>query len=302
VEHTALESLPRCPLCGSEHRRPYATIPDHSITKERFTVVDCAQCGFRFTDPRPTQSEVGAYYQGGSYISHSNEARSLQDRIYLAARHWSMSRKYALIKAYFPNGRVLDIGCGTGQFLAYLMSRGYLVQGVEPSTEARQQAIADHSFPVVPQLEQVAAQENIQVITMWHVLEHVPDLRATFKRLHSLMADRGLLLIAVPDRGSWDAEHYGTYWAAWDVPRHFSHFRQQDVRILLREHGFTLVRMQRMWLDAYYIALLSERYKGHGSVIAFAKALVIGTVSNLLSLLSDRPASSTLYVARKAEL
>ncbi len=265
-------------------------------------VVDCAQCGFRFTDPRPTQTEVGTYYQGGSYISHSNEARSLQDRVYLAARQWSMRRKYTLIKAFFPNGRVLDIGCGTGQFLAYLMSRGYVVQGVEPSTAARQQAIADHSLQVVPQLEQVAAQENIQVITMWHVLEHVPDLRATFKRLHSLMADRGLLLIAVPDRGSWDAEHYGTYWAAWDVPRHFSHFRQQDVRILLRDHGFMLVRMQRMWLDAYYIALLSERYKGHGSVIAFAKALVIGTASNLLSLLHDRPASSTLYVARKAEL
>ena len=211
---------------------------DHSISKEVFQVCTCASCGFTFTNPRPTPNELGRYYESEAYISHSNTSHSLQDKIYQLVRRRAIRQKHALIAAHEPQGRVLDIGCGTGQFLAYLMSRGYLVQGVEPSTLAREQAIADHALNVVPSLEQVQSQENFQVVTMWHVLEHVPDVRATFKRLFALLGKRGLLVIAVPDRESWDAQHYGSDWAAYDVPRHLSHFRRADVHAFLAEHGF----------------------------------------------------------------
>jgi SAM-dependent methyltransferase len=277
-------------------------VRDHSISKEVFQVCTCADCGFTFTNPRPTPNELGRYYESEAYISHSNTSRSLQDKIYQIVRKRAIRQKHALIAAHEPQGRVLDIGCGTGQFLGYLMSRGYLVQGVEPNTTAREQAIADHALNVVPSLEQVQSQENFQVVTMWHVLEHVPDVRATFKRLFALLGKRGLLVIAVPDRESWDAQHYGSDWAAWDVPRHLSHFRRPDIHTFLAEHGFELIATRRMWMDSFYIALLSERYRGTNGLLALFKAVLVGGWSNLQALLGKRPTSSTLYLARKLEL
>lgn len=301
VEHASQETLIDCPRCGGTSFVPWATVRDHSITKEDFQVVDCATCGFRSTNPRPTQNAAGRYYQGDAYISHSNTNSSLQDKLYHLARRWGLRRKYGIIHSLQPNGKVLDVGCGTGEFLAYLMSRGYLVQGVEPSLKAREQVIANHSIAVLPALDMVAAHEQFQVVTLWHVLEHLPDLRSTFKRLFSLLADRGSLIIAVPDRGSWDAEHYGTDWAAWDVPRHLSHFRQEDVHLLLREHGFELIATRRMWMDAPYICTLSESYRGATKPWALLKGILLGSWSNVLSALSGQPTSSSLYIARKAE-
>lgn len=299
VEQYPLEQLFACPLCGHPALQKVAVVRDHSISKENFELTDCASCGFRITNPRPSQNDLGGYYQSDTYISHGTSDHTLQSRLYLLARKWALRQKLALIQRYQSNGRVLDVGCGTGEFLAYLMSRGYLVQGVEPSLRAREQAIAQHGLSVVPTIEQLPAQEQFQVLTMWHVLEHVPAPRATFKRLFALLAERGLLVIAVPDRGAWDSAHYGPYWAAWDVPRHLSHFRRIDVHTMLSEHGFELVATKRMWLDAFYIAMLSEQYRGSSKPMSLAKALPIGIWSNLLSLFSGRPTSSTLYVARK---
>ena len=263
--------------------------------------MDCGACGFRFTNPRPVQAHIGRYYQSEEYLSHSGTDQGLFQRLYAAARTWAIGRKHALIKRHQPGGRVLDLGCGTGDFLSYLATQGYLVEGVEPSIKAREIAIAEHGLHVVPSLDQIHHREYYQVITLWHVLEHVPDVRATFKQLFALLADRGLLVIAVPDRGSWDAQHYGTYWAAWDVPRHLSHFRRSDLLRLLNEHGFEVLAQERMWLDAYYIALLSEKYKGRNKIAGALAACILGTWSNLLAALGKRPTSSSLIIARKHE-
>ncbi|MCB0763209.1 MAG: class I SAM-dependent methyltransferase [Flavobacteriales bacterium] len=225
----------------------------------------------------------------------------MRERLYRWARSWAIARKYALIHRLQPNGRVLDLGCGTGDFLAHLMSRGYLVQGVEPSLIAREKAIADHGLSVVPSLDQVTAYEKFQVITMWHVLEHVADPRAVLKKLFALLSDRGLLVIAVPDRDCWDAAHYGPYWAAWDVPRHFNHFRRQDIHAMLEEHGFVRLATKPMWLDAFFIAMLSEQYAGASPIGALLKGSMRGLWSNVVALCSDRPTSSSLYLARKVE-
>jgi SAM-dependent methyltransferase len=296
-----LEKLEKCPRCGSPEQRNALTVTDHSISKEVFTLVDCASCGLRFTNPRPASNEIGRYYQSEEYISHSNTSNSLQDKLYQVARRWALGNKYRTIHALQPHGKALDVGCGTGEFLAYLMSQGYLVEGVEPNLRAREQAIANHAIPVLPSLELVPPQEQFQVVTLWHVLEHLPNLRSTFKRLFALLADGGLLAIAVPDRESWDANYFGEHWAAWDVPRHFTHFRQEDVNCFLREHGFELIEMRRMWMDAPYIAMLSSTYKGSSKIRALGKGIALGSWSNLISLASGRPTSSTLYLARKRE-
>ncbi len=271
------------------------------MSGETFDVVDCTSCGARFTNPRPDPQSIGAYYSSPDYISHSNASKTLQDRLYQFARQWALRNKHAVLAKHRINGRVLDIGCGTGEFLGYLKSRGYLVQGVEPDLGAREQAIANHALDVVPNLDSIPSNEQLQVVTMWHVLEHVPDSRKTLKKVYSILADRGVLLIAVPDHQSWDAQHYGADWAAYDVPRHLNHFRQADLKRLLHEHGFVVLEIRRMWMDAPYIAMLSERYRGKGPLLALLVGLLLGAWSNLKALLDHRPTSSTLYIAQKQE-
>ncbi len=299
MEHTAVDTLNQCPICASPLGSKRTDIVDHSISHEVFHVTDCPSCGFRLTNPRPSQSSIGRYYQSDTYISHTNSSSTLQDRLYQYARRWALSQKHAIVRSYEPSGATLDIGCGTGEFLGYLKRRGYLVQGVEPNDAAREQAISVHSLTVQGNLNQVSPYEQFRIVTLWHVLEHLPDPSATLKQIFALCAPHGLLVIAVPDRDSWDAEHYGDKWAAWDVPRHLSHFRRQDISKLLSRHGFQLVSKRRMWLDAAYVSILSEKYRGRSPGYALCWGIANGLRSNIASLLSGRPTSSTLFIARK---
>ena len=301
MEHPALETLTTCPLCGGHSRGHSTAIIDRSLTQETFLLEDCPKCGLRYTNPRPGAHELGRYYEGERYISHTNARETLLDRLYQLARKRALRSKQALIFRHQSNGRVLDVGCGTGQFLGYLMSRGYLVQGVEPSLKAREHAIANYGFPVVPTLDHIQTRESFQVITMWHVLEHIADLRGSLKKLYALLGKNGTLLIAVPDRESWDAEYYGRDWAGWDVPRHLTHFRRRDIAKLLDEHGFQLIETRRMLLDPYYICILSEQYRGVPMPWALLKGILLGAWSNLISLSTGRPSSSSLFVARKLD-
>lgn len=240
------------------------------------------------------------YYASEEYLSHDASANSFLARMYRLARRRSIEHKYRLIHGRVTGGKLLDLGCGTGDLSAFLSARGYQVEGVEPGVRAREIAIRQHALKVVPRIEDIPAQEQFHAITLWHVMEHLHELQATVKRLHAMLVPGGHLFVAVPDRESWDCAHYGAYWAAWDVPRHLWHFRRQDMQRLLAAHGFTLVDTRRMLLDAYYIALLSERYKGRGAMASWMFAVLVGTWSNLIAALGNRPSSSTLFIARKA--
>ena len=302
VEQSGTEHLSGCPICGDGSMRTSTSIKDYSVSGEEFQLDDCSSCGFRFTNPRPSQRSIGRYYESPDYISHSNSDRGILARVYQLVRKRTLASKYSALHKHHPHGRVLDIGCGTGEFLSYLMGRGYMVHGIEPNPRAREQAIANHSIEVLPSVDQMPAQEQFQVVTLWHVLEHLPDLHELFKRLYAFLSVGGVLIIAVPDRNSWDAKHYGPFWAALDVPRHFSHFRKKDVVRLLHEHGFDLIQTRPMWFDSTYVSLLSERYKGRGSPVAWFNAVLMGAVSNLVALISGRSTSSTIFIARKAEV
>jgi len=301
VEHTVLETLQGCAICGAKSLYPALQATDNTVSHERFTIAECAECGAWFTNPRPDQSSIADYYRSDDYISHTNSSATLQDKLYQVVRRRALHGKRKLISSYRTNGRLLDVGCGTGQFNGLMKTHGYLVTGVEPDTGAREQAIADHAIEVLPNLESIPSAEQFHVVTMWHVLEHMPDLRRTLKKLYSVMADRGFLFIAVPDRESWDASHYGPDWAALDVPRHLNHFRRKDLSRLLQEHGFELKKVQPMWFDAPYISMLTERHRGTGPILALVKGTLMGTWSNARSMLSDRPTSSSLFIAQKQE-
>lgn len=299
VEQNSQVHIRLCPLCGGTKSRSAMELLDYHLTSEPFTLVDCASCGFRFTSPRPNPSSIHHYYASETYLSHQSNSRTFISLAYRVLRRIALRIKAAEIFKYAKTGSLLDIGCGTGEFLDYSASRGFLPVGVEPNISARNSAIARRSLTIVGRLEDATSGIPYRVITLWHVLEHLENPHHSIEQIHSMLAERGHLFIAVPNRDSWDASHYGKYWAAWDVPRHCSHFRTQDVVKLLEAHNFEVVSTRRMWFDAYFIALLSERYRGKPSMVSWGLSIVIGSLSNTISLLSGRPTSSSLYVARR---
>lgn len=294
-----METLPNCPICASPDLAPEGEVKDHHLSQEVFRLTSCSACGFLFTNPRPKQDEIGRYYASENYISHSHTATSLSDRLYRFARSLALRKKHRLVALYKPQGRLLDVGCGTGSFLGYMKGRGYDVAGVEPSQKAR--AIAEQASPgrTFSTMAEVDRRSPFEVVTLWHVLEHLPDLPSAFREFNSLLRSGGELFIAVPDRTSWDRSHYGALWAALDVPRHLSHFRPKDIETLMEQHGFKLVSTRRMWFDAPYICMLCERYRGRGPVVSLVLGIIKGTWSNLVAIATGRSTSSTLFIGRK---
>lgn len=284
-----------CPICSHPSGTRKGPYQDHSISKEVFTISECDACNCWYTSPRPVQAELPRYYQSDAYISHTGSKRNLFERIYHLVRTRTLRSKHALIARYEPNGKILDIGCGTGSFLGQMKSKGYLTYGMEPDERAR--TIASSSSNVVANLEQTKSSAPYSIVTLWHVLEHLPHPSQTLKTIHAITTSNALLVIAVPDRESWDASFFDHHWAAYDVPRHLSHFRQTDIAKLLADHGFNLLSTRRMWYDAIYVSILSAQYKG--LPVPFITGFVLGCWSNLVAFLTQRPTSSSLYIARK---
>lgn len=300
MEPSTTEILSHCPACLSGPLAPFLRVKDHSISQELFEVTSCSNCGFCLTNPRPSTEAIGRYYEATNYISHGGRGRGLQEALYRQARQWAVKAKHRLISRYFRHGNVLDLGCGTGEFLGHLKAHGYLCTGVEPSLRAREQAIRNHALEVLPDIANVPALEQFHIITLWHVLEHVHDPKEELRRIHARICSGGVIIIAVPDRDSWDAQFYRAHWAAYDVPRHLSHFRRQDVRRLLSEQGFDLLAVKGMWFDAPYVCMLSEQHLNRGAVASFLRGLLLGAISNLVAMFSSKPTSSSLFIARKA--
>ncbi len=289
-----------CPLCGAGAVRPALETRDYSVSQQPFALWDCAACGLRFTQDAPGPAEIGAFYQSDDYISHSDTRKGIINALYHVARGYMLGSKQRLIGRIHPSRRLLDVGCGTGYFLNHLQQRGYQVTGVEVDEKAR--AFGQQQFG----LEVYAPEEFLGgafpgpfgVVTMWHVLEHVHDPKAYLARINDLLEPGGALVIAVPNFTSCDAAFYGPYWAAYDVPRHLWHFRPGTLIALAEEAGFLLTGKKRLPLDPFYVALLSEKYKGSG-VFGMVRAGVVAKWSTFQSWFSIDRSSSLVYVFRK---
>jgi 2-polyprenyl-3-methyl-5-hydroxy-6-metoxy-1,4-benzoquinol methylase len=274
----SLEHLDQCPVCGETSFTHFLTCKDFTTSGESFQVKHCANCQLAVTSPRPTEQQAGAYYHSDTYISHQTSSRSLLDRIYLIIRQFTIKWKFRLVSPYLKNGTLLDIGCGAGSFLTYCQERGFSVRGVEPSEQAR--TSLSH-LNVSSDIRQVA-DGPFKVITLWHVLEHIYSLKETIHELNHQLEKDGTIFIAVPNRESADANHYREYWAAYDVPRHVWHFSKENIELLMKNAGLRVQEIIPMQLDAYYVCLLSEKYrnKGSHSPLTITRALLNGYRSN----------------------
>jgi 2-polyprenyl-3-methyl-5-hydroxy-6-metoxy-1,4-benzoquinol methylase len=260
------------------NQKHFLTVTDYSVSKEIFDLYHNQELDMLITSPQPSLDVLGKYYESVDYISHTDSKRSLFEKMYHFVKSIALKNKLNLINSQQPNkGSILDIGAGTGEFLSVARQDGWKTIGVEPSDKAK--AIAKNKG--VSFVEQTSELEShsFDVISMWHVLEHVPDLNQQIKELKRLLKPNGTLIIAVPNFKSFDAKYYGKFWAAYDVPIHFWHFSKTAIKKLFQKEEMQLVKILPMKFDSFYVSLLSEKYKT--GKMNFVKAFFIGLQSNL---------------------
>lgn len=294
-----MEYLTACPICTEQKFSKYASCKDYTVSGETFTLEQCNTCSFVLTNPRPEEADLGKYYQSEAYISHSDSSKNITDRAYKIARSFTLKWKYKLVthNSVTKPSSILDYGCGTGSFLQTCKEQGLNIAGVEPAENARRLAKQLTGIDISPDIQKVRG--TFDAITLWHVLEHVVHLDDTVKLLRNRLNQNGSIFIAVPNLRSWDAKYYHEHWAAFDVPRHLWHFSRDSMETLLTKHGLKIETVLPMPLDAYYVSLLSERYKsGNQGISSIAKAVIYGWKSNQHAKKIGEY-SSLIYIARK---
>ncbi|TCK67828.1 methyltransferase family protein [Winogradskyella wandonensis] len=277
----------------------FLEVKDHSVSGEQFKLVLDKYEDILETSPQPSAENLPKYYQSEDYISHTDTKRNLLERVYHLIRKRALKNKLSLINSFQPEEKtLLDVGCGTGDFLKTAKEDGWRVSGIEPNPEAREIANSKTKSSVfdVPKLSEFNA-NSFDVITLWHVLEHLPNLEEHLEIFKHLLKPNGHLVIAVPNYKSYDAEYYQSFWAAYDVPRHLWHFSQNGIKQLFEGFGFVCKKTVPMPFDSFYVSLLSEKYK-KGFMNPFM-AFWVGLRSNLKAKRSGEY-SSLIYVFKKA--
>ncbi len=278
------------------NKKHFLTVKDYSVSKETFDLYYDETFDMLITYPQPSLENLGKYYESEDYISHTDNKRSLFEKLYHFIKSIALKNKLNLINSLQPTkGKILDIGAGTGEFLSVAKNNGWQTIGVEPSERAKSIAI-NKGISFVSATSELE-NHSFDVISMWHVLEHVPDLDSQIKELKRLLKPSGTLIIAVPNFKSFDAKHYGNFWAAYDVPIHFWHFSKTAIKLLFEKEEMKLEKVLPMKFDSFYVSLLSEKYKS--GKMNFIKAFFIGLQSNWMAK-QNFEYSSHIYIIKNS--
>lgn len=274
--------------------KAYLKTKDYSISQEGFTLLHDSKSDMLVTDPQP--SNLSKYYETEDYISHTDASDSFVEKIYQAVKAYSLKKKLRLINSLSSgNKTLLDLGAGTGDFLLTAKKQGWKVDGVEPNASARERA-SEKGLSLKKDLSDLP-NEKFNVISLWHVLEHLPNLDDQIKAIKSKLEKDGILIVAVPNFKSYDAHHYKEFWAAYDVPRHLWHFSKSSISTIFGRHRMKVVKTKPMLFDAFYVSLLSEKYKtGKQNLL---KAFYRGLRSNI-SAKGTKEHSSIIYIIKNA--
>ena len=273
--------------------KSYLKTKDYAVSGEEFELLYDETLKMLVTKPQPL--DIDKYYRSDDYISHTDASRSLFEKIYQVVKKYSLSKKVRLIKKYSSDGKtLLDVGAGTGDFLLTAKSKDWDVDGVEPNQNAKIRA-QEKGIDLYTSLGALP-EYKYDVITLWHVLEHLPNLNDEINKLVTLLNEKGTLVIAVPNFKSYDAQYYKNYWAAYDVPRHLWHFSKDTIGKLFSGHGMKVVKVKPMIFDSFYVSMLSEKYKtGRQN---YFLAFVVGFLSNVKAW-SSKEYSSHIYILKR---
>lgn len=287
----------KCPWCGSGKAQINLWLKDEFLSKEDFHICECLNCGLSYTMPRPNKKKIGEYYKSEEYYSHQENKKGFIPRLYESVKKVNLKHKYNLATQGLNVGKMLDIGCGVGDFLHTAEEHGWTCTGVEPSEDAKAIAKTKTKANIInsEDMEKIP-DATFDLITMWHVLEHVDDLKWQIEQLHRLTKTKGRIVIAVPNYKSYDAQYYKELWAAYDVPRHLSHFNKNVLTKIFKSKNLELVRTDKLIWDAYYISYMSEQYKQHK--FPLLKGAFRGCISNCKARHTNEW-SSMVYIFEK---
>lgn len=292
----------KCPWCNSENNHQFLKLKDYFLTQEEFEIIECENCKLLFTTPCPTPDKIGDYYKSEDYLSHNDEKKGLFAKIYNSVKKINIKNKFKIaISRQLSAVSLLDIGCGVGDFLLYAKEKGCDITGIEPNDDARKIAEKKLNCKILSPEELQSIPDNaFDVVTMWHVLEHVADLKTEIHHLQRILRKDGRLILALPNHKSYDAEYYKDKWAAYDVPRHLNHFSQTSIRNIFKETKLQLIDTKPLKWDSFYISMLSEQYMNKKN--SFIKGLLTGWKSNRKAKKSGEWSSLVYIFAMSCEL
>ncbi|TCI92118.1 class I SAM-dependent methyltransferase [Tenacibaculum sp. M341] len=270
----------------------YTKAIDYTVSNKEFKIYHNKEYDLLYTDPIP--DDLSSYYESEDYISHTDSKKTIIDKVYQLVKNYTIKKKLKLINSFHTNEKtLLDIGAGTGDFINFCKKNNWNVVGVEPSKKAKEIA-STKELVLLSSIEEIK-EEKYDVITMWHVLEHIPNLNEYIKALKKLLKKDGVLVIAVPNFKSYDANHYKNFWAAYDVPRHIWHFSKKSISQLFSDINMKVEKILPMKFDSYYVSILSEKYKNGKN--NFIKAFFTGLTSNLKAM-NSKEYSSLIYIIK----
>ena len=285
-----------CPICTTEMKFKFVT-KDYLVTGESFDIVECEACSIRTTTPFPDKKIIGNYYSSDDYISHDDKVSGIFDSIYGLVRTYQLNKKKKLIGKYFnkSNGKILDIGCGAGDFLQYMKENHWNINGVDTSNKARKIANKKLNIKVMDPKDWINKKEKYDVITCWHSLEHVHEPWVYLDKIKKSLTLDGFLIVALPNYQSTDAKIYKEFWAAFDTPRHLYHFTIKSMNKTIKPHGLNIESIYRMNFDPFYVSILSAKHMGK----SFMSGLINGFKSWTLSIFSKNKCSSLIFIIKK---
>jgi len=294
-----MEIEKECKICGNTMFDHFMEVNDYFLTNEKFNLVKCKNCELVFVNPQPSHHDIAKYYNSPNYISHSGTNKGIINWVYTKIRNYTHQKKLKLVSAFSSGKTILDIGCGSGELLFLFKKNNWDTLGVEPNDNARTFSQKQYQLNVLKEeeIDQIGSHSK-DVISMWHVLEHVHDLNKRLIEIKRILKNNGVVFIAVPNMESFDATSYNAFWAAYDVPRHLYHFTPATMRKLLEKHHFLIHDIIPMKFDSFYVSMLSEKYKtGKNKLL---KAFITGMRSNMKANNKNHAYSSLIYVVKNS--
>lgn len=268
-------------------------IKDHFLSNEVFEIKETEYNNVLKTINIP--DNISKYYDSEKYLSHIKD-ESLKAKLYLLIQKLNEKYKLKIITKYKTSGKLLDYGCGDGTFLKFIQNRNFSVLGYEPNKKAAISAINKIGQNNIINSIDYIENNSIDIITLWHVMEHIPNPEEILSKLKLKLKSNGYILIAVPNYKSFDAKFYKEYWAAWDVPRHIYHYSRQGAINFFNKNKFNVIHTYPLPFDSFYISLLSENYiKNPLGIYRFP---LIAILSNLKGI-KDGNYSSVIYIIKK---
>ncbi|MAW16917.1 MAG: methyltransferase [Flavobacteriaceae bacterium] len=271
--------------------KPFAVI-DHLVSKSSFDLVLDKETMALKTIPELSGVELEKYYPKTGYASHETQANSFKSKIYSWVKRRNIKSKLNWIHQYATKGQILDYGAGNGDFALAAQQEGWRVCVYESSPSAtetlKHRQLSTASMPL--------KENQFDVITLWHVFEHINKPDEALASFYKSLKPGGILVLAVPNCASWDAKHYKTFWAAYDVPRHRWHYNKQAISFLVRKAGFELFKTKNMYWDAFYISMLSEQYQN--AKAPWIKAFYKGLYANFKGWRTTNTSSLTFFLQK----